>query len=300
MTPSYNQAGFIEETIRSVLLQSYRNVEYIIMDGGSTDGSVDIIEKYAPWISYWESKPDRGQSHAINKGLEHASGSILAWINSDDCYPASALAKVAKHFLAHPEIDLTYGRCALMNENSVPVGERVGSIGSYSDVLDLWDVWWSSHNFVQPEVFWTRRIADRAGPVREDFYWVMDYEYWVRMFRAGAKVSFLDAELARFRLHADQKSTQPHLTEREFLSAVRPYIFAQDNLLSRAKRAELKGKWAYSAVFLEEVRTSLAGSESRLRRWWRLAQLPLRYPQLLLSRGFQERLRATLFAQQRG
>jgi len=96
VTPSFNQAEFIEETIRSVLLQGYPNLEYIVIDGGSTDGSVEVIEKYSPWLTYWCSEPDRGQSHAINKGFERATGEILGWINSDDILYSGALQAAAE------------------------------------------------------------------------------------------------------------------------------------------------------------------------------------------------------------
>jgi len=94
ITPSFNQGNYIEETIRSVLLQDYPNLEYIVIDGGSTDGTLEIIKKYEPWITYWESAPDRGQSHAINKGIQKASGDWIAWLNSDDIYLENALTKI--------------------------------------------------------------------------------------------------------------------------------------------------------------------------------------------------------------
>ena len=117
VTPSYNQGQFIEETIRSVLLQGYPNLEYIIIDGGSTDNSVEIIKKYSPWLTYWVSERDRGQSHAINKGFEHASGDILGWLNSDDMLAMGSLRRVAE-ISVETGCDVLSGACAMIDENA--------------------------------------------------------------------------------------------------------------------------------------------------------------------------------------
>jgi glycosyltransferase involved in cell wall biosynthesis len=295
VTPSYNQSQFIEETIRSVLLQGYQNLEYIIVDGGSTDQSVEIIKQYEPWLAHWVSEKDRGQGHAINKGLQRATGDIIAYLNSDDHYIEGALSRVANYFNCHPEVDLIHGRCRVVDELGAKVGSRTGAITRYDEVLDLWDVWWAKRNFVQPEVFWTRRIADKIGPFREDLYWVMDYDYWLRILRAGGKVGFIDAELASFRRYPNQKSTQPEQTASELLQVVRPYIFAHDVSLSWLKRVELRGKWIFNTAFLKEVEASQQAGEGRSQRWLRLANLTLHYPQLIAARGFRKRLLGAIF-----
>jgi glycosyltransferase involved in cell wall biosynthesis len=290
VTPSFNQGRFIEETIRSVLLQGYPNLEYIIIDGGSTDESLEIIARYEPWLTYWVSEKDRGQTHAINKGLRRSTGDILAWLNSDDYYLEGIFQQVAWHFLCHPEVDLIHGRCRVVNERGIKVGDRAGSITRYDEILDLWDVWWNERNFVQPEVFWTKRIANKIGQFREDLFWVMDYEYWLRILRAGGRVGFIDAELASFRCHPNQKSTQPERTASELLQVVRPYIFTHDDLLSRRTRLELRGKWIFNTAFLREVEASQRAGERRSQRWLRLGRLTARYPELLAARRFRERL----------
>jgi glycosyltransferase involved in cell wall biosynthesis len=290
ITPSFNQAPFIEQTITSVLGQNYPNLEYIIIDGGSTDGSVEIIRKYESRLAYWVSEKDRGQSHAINKGFERATGEILAYLNSDDLYVEGALARVAERFNRDPDIDLLHGRCRVVDVHGVKIGERVGSITQYDEILDLWDVWWANRNFVEPEVFWRKRIADKIGPFREDLFWVMDYEYWLRILHAGGRFGFLDAELAAFRLHPNQKSTQPERTAEELLNVVRPYIFCRDDLLSWSKRIELKGKWTFHAKFLKEIEHSLRRNERRWQRWIRLAWFTAQHPQVLAARSFRERL----------
>src|SRR5262245_9613026 len=235
ITPSFNQAAFLEQTIASVLGQDYSNLEYIIIDGGSTDGSVNIIRRYEQHLAYWVSEKDRGQTHAINKGLQRATGDIIAYLNSDDYYLPGSFARVASYFRAHPEVDLLHGRCRSVDVSGKKIGERFGSIASFAEILDLWDVWWQKRNFVQPEVFWTKRITDKVGLFREDLYWVMDYEYWARILRAGGRVGRLDAELACFRFHPEQKSTRPERTSEELLNVVQAWIWDKGSPLSAAE-----------------------------------------------------------------
>jgi glycosyltransferase involved in cell wall biosynthesis len=294
ITPSLNQAAYLEQTISSVLDQGYPNLEYIIIDGGSTDGSVEVIRKFANRIAYWVSEKDRGQAHAINKGMQRATGDIIAYLNSDDYYLEGALARAAEHFVCHPEVDLFHGRCRVVDEHGCTIGDRAGSITRYEEILDLWDVWWNKRNFVQPEVFWTKRITDKIGLFREDLYWVMDYEYWLRILGAGGRVGFIDAELAAFRLQPNQKSTQPERTSEELLHVVRPYIFSKDCSVSRSKRIELKGKWIFNARFLKEVKHSLQRGEKRQQRWLRLAWFSIRHPSVFAARSFRGRVLGSL------
>jgi len=135
VTPSYNQAPFLEETIRSVLLQGYPNLEYIIIDGGSTDGSVDIIKKYEPWLSYWESEKDRGQSHAINKGWKISSGAFLSWINSDDVLKPQSLFRVMEQFENHASAGLIYGDNERIDENGQILSVKKGKKIDLPDML---------------------------------------------------------------------------------------------------------------------------------------------------------------------
>jgi len=294
ITPSYNQAAYLEQTIASVLDQGYPNLEYIIIDGGSTDGSVEIIRKFEDRIAYWVSEKDRGQAHAINKGIQRATGDIIAYLNSDDYYLDGTLARVADWFSRHPNVDLLHGRCRVVDQDGMKVGERTGSITRYDEILDLWDVWWNTRNFVQPEVFWTKRIGDKIGPFREDLFWVMDYDYWLRILGAGGRVGFIDAELAAFRLQPNQKSIQPERTAEELLQVVRPHIFNKDCPVSRWKRFELKKKWIFNAGFLKEVEHSLRRGEKRWRRLLRLAWFSIRHPSVFAVRSFRGRLLDTL------
>lgn len=294
VTPSFNQGHFIEETIRSILLQGYPNLEYIVIDGGSTDDTAEILRKYEPHLAHWVSEKDRGQSHAINKGMARATGDIRAYLNSDDIYLEGALARIAESAIRQPGVDLIHGRCRISDENGNKVGERVGSIAAFHEIVDLWHVWWKQRNFVQPEVFWTGRIADKVGPFREDLYWVMDFDYWLRILDAGGQVAFIDAELAMFRRQPAQKSTQPARTAAELRGVVKPYIFAAENGERLPNRAQLQAHWLFDAVFRKEAQRSVDLDEGRMRRWTRLAGVVLRHPQIMSLPSFREHVWSTV------
>lgn len=290
VTPSFNQAGFIEQTISSVLGQGYPNLEYIIIDGGSTDGTADLIRKYETHLAYWVSEKDGGQSNAINKGLKRATGDIIAYINSDDYYLDGAFERVANAYRDNPGVDLWHGRCRIVDQYGAKVDERIGSIKRYDEILDLWDVWWKRRNFVQPEVFWTKRIGEKVGPFREDLHLVMDYEYWLRILSAGGTAGFIDAEVAAFRLQPNQKSTQPARTAEELLQVVQPHIFGPGGGLTLQKRLALQAKWIYHAQFLKEVEQSLDRDEGRWRRLLRLAWFSAINPRVVMAPDFWERV----------
>lgn len=290
MTPSYNQAEYIEETIRSILMQGYPNLEYIIIDGGSTDHTCDIIRKYEGHLSYWVSERDRGQTHAINKGFERATGEIRAYLNSDDYYLPGTLHRVARYAMEHPEIDLIHGQCRRVDVAGVTVDQQFASISRYEEIVDLWNVWWGRRQFVQPEVFWTKRIADRIGPFREELRYVMDYEYWTRMLFAEAQVGSIDAELSCFRLQPAQKSGQSSQVAQELLDVVRPMIWNRQSPLPWMQRMELQGAWLFDASFRREALKSVNQGDSRFRRWCKLGWLTLTQPQLFAASGFRKHL----------
>ena len=209
VTPSYQQGQFIRETIDSVLAQGYPNLEFIIIDGGSTDDTVEIVSGYAERISHFVSEADRGQSHAINKGFGLATGEILCWLNSDDQLAPDALATVALAFRVHAP-DMVAGICEVY-EGEQLVHRHLTSCADgplpLSELLDLDRGWNAGQFFYQPEVFFSRSLWDKAGGyVREDVHFSMDYELWCRFALHKARLKVLGSPLARFRSHSGQKT----------------------------------------------------------------------------------------------
>ncbi len=196
ITPSYNQAQYIEQTILSVLNQGYKDFEYIIIDGGSTDGSVEIIKKYEKHLKYWVSEKDNGQSHALNKGFALATGDIVCWLNSDDLFEANALKRVAAFFRENEDVNFLQGQVVNFSTNSQEVikAQRLNDIEMVKRVA-----------LHQPGVFWKREILNTTGHIDESLYYCMDYDLWMR-FYFNYKIGYIDEPLARFRIHDSSKT----------------------------------------------------------------------------------------------
>ena len=199
VTPSYQQGPFIEETIRSVLLQGYPNLEYIVIDGGSTDESIAILRKYEKWIAHWVSERDKGQSEAINKGFAQATGEIFAWLNSDDVYERGAIPLIAKYFANNAETSLVYGNGWYVDEQ----GRKTRPchwIKPYKRPLFF------TTNFVlQPSAFWRRSVWEITGGLDSDLHWAMDWE-WLLRATALAQPHYLRIDLARWRFRPGIKT----------------------------------------------------------------------------------------------
>lgn len=198
VTPSYNQGQFIEETIRSVLLQGYPNLEYIVIDGGSTDNSVEIIKKYEPWLTYWASEPDRGQSHAINKGLARATGIIFNWINSDDLLMPRALEIVATALTDH---DVVAGACVNFGEDIEDIVITPTDLSPRNMILRRDKV-----VFQQPSQWLRRDYVSTCGGIDEHFHYAFDWDLMLRYLGLYPRVSYIQDPIARFRLHRDSKT----------------------------------------------------------------------------------------------
>jgi len=175
ITPSYNQGAFIEETINSVLNQDYPNIEYIIIDGGSTDNTLNIIKSYEDQISYWHSGPDSGQSSAINKGFIRSSGDIIAWLNSDDLYLPGAVSEIVRTFHDNSDAVVVSGTCNITDENGILKSQKSPFIFDTENLLRTGKV------PGQPAVFMKREILNTVGLLQENLHFVLDWEYWLRI-----------------------------------------------------------------------------------------------------------------------
>jgi glycosyltransferase involved in cell wall biosynthesis len=218
VTPSFNQGRFIEETMRSVLLQGYPNLEYVVIDGGSTDESVEVIKRYSPWLSYWVSEKDRGQSHAINKGMSHATSDIVAWLNSDDLYLPSALFRVATAW-DKKQTHWLVGKIKAGESIDSPEVKtlRLSSSQTFLEIAAFWLVRERNlRSYTQPEVFMSRQAWQAVGGVCEKLFHAMDNHLWAKLSAVGYVPVYLPEEIAFFRVHKLQKTQQP--SNAEYLS----------------------------------------------------------------------------------
>jgi glycosyltransferase involved in cell wall biosynthesis len=214
VTPSFNQGQFIEETIRSVLLQGYPDLEYIIIDGASTDNSVDIIKKYEPWLTYWVSEKDNGQADAINKGIERATGEIFNWINSDDTILPGSLAVVGNWFVEHPDAHVAFGSFDYVNADGT-FHKRV--IPDYKDIEQIVEYWRLDRGLTQQAMFMRTKAVRHVGPLDTTLRYNMDYELQVRLIKRFSFQRMSEESLATYRLHEVSKSVaelKPFLRER--------------------------------------------------------------------------------------
>ena len=199
VTPSFNQAHYLEATIRSVLEQDYPQIEYIVVDGGSTDGSAEIIKRYADRLAWWVSEQDKGQTDAINKGFARATGDIFAWLNSDDVYEPGALAGAVSFLQKNPEVGLVYGDANFIDAEGRVIG-RFNAQQTSLKRLQRGGVY-----IPQQSAFWRADLWRKVGPLDPAFYFAMDYDLWVRLARV-TDIRYTPQLWANFRLHGDAKT----------------------------------------------------------------------------------------------
>ena len=198
ITPSYNQAQYLEQTIRSVLEQDYPRIEYIVIDGASTDGSVDLIRKYQDRLAFWVSEKDSGQAEAINKGFTRATGEIVAWINSDDFYFPNAIASAVRMFEKHPEAGLVYGDTVAVDEKGEFIHFPKYAQWGLEDLLTF--------NIIgQPAVFMRRDVLLKAGFLDPSFHFLLDHQLWIRM-ASHAPMVYVPERWAAGRFHESAKN----------------------------------------------------------------------------------------------
>lgn len=255
VTPSFNQGRFLERTIESVLSQGYENLEYLVIDGGSTDGSVDIIKRYHDRLHYWVSEPDGGQADAIAKGFARSTGEIMGWLNSDDLLLPGALATVAQTFSRSRDIQMTYGDIVVVNEWNQMQRIRIQTPARFETLF------YGGQIINQETVFWTRDLFNRAGGLNRQLQYALDYDLWTRMSRVTMP-HYIPRILAAFRQHPSQKTRHMDRYQHE-------KRLVQDQLRTRlgesAASFAVKSRWWRTRVGLYQ--TSL-----KLTRWYQMRQ----------------------------
>ena len=264
ITPSFNQGAYIEETIDSVLSQQYPGLEYIIIDGGSTDNTVEIIRKYERHLKYWVSEKDRGQANAINKGLKHCTGELFNWLNSDDWLEAGSLNKIARAF-RDPSIDLVAGK---VNNFSATSAEVVANANLSAEGLICWrpDV-----QFIQPGVWMRREQVLQCGGIDERFHYSFDWDLLIRYCCLFPKVAYLDDLLVHFRLHEKSKtvSSVQRFAREEHLIIEKLYELSRFAALHRVCL------WKMNRTFWTELLQETGNTPNRS-KYWKISHI-LRY-----------------------
>ena len=250
VTPCLNQAEFLERTILSVLNQDYPNLEYIVIDGGSTDGSTEIIRKYKKYLAYCVSEPDGGQADALNKGYGRSTGAILGWQNSDDVYLSGAFHSVINTFRQLPDADLVFGNIHFIDDDDEKCGELRFTPFRRSSLI------YEGTMLSNQGAFWTRELFQRAGPLDSSLTFSMDYEFYLRASAHG-KLVFTRRFLGAFRLQRESKSAtisgigrSEHLTILRGIGIPEPssVVFRGRRLLSLLRRMchyAAQGDWTY-------------------------------------------------------
>ena len=210
ITPSYNQGQYIERTIRSILDQRYPNLEYLIIDGGSTDVTIDILKQYAPRLK-WISEKDEGQADAINKGIRLATGDIIAYLNSDDVYEPGTLDSVARFFAEHPDAMWLTGKCRIIDEQDREIRRMITAYKNFLLRHYSYGMLLVTNPISQPATFWRRKLLPEFGLFDKNEHLVMDYEYWLRIGRRN-RPGILDEYLAQFRVHGGAKTVSTNFS----------------------------------------------------------------------------------------
>lgn len=198
VTPSYNQGQFIERTLQSVASQTGAEIEHVVFDGGSADNTVEVLRNFSPPVR-WVSKKDKGQTDAVNQGIRATDGEIIGWLNSDDIYYPGAVARVVEYFARHPEIDVVYGMA-----DHIDLDDK--AFESYP--TESWDFERLQETcfICQPALFFRRRVVEQHGLLDESLNYCMDYEFWLRLGKAGGRFGYLEEKLAGSRLYAENKT----------------------------------------------------------------------------------------------
>jgi len=245
ITPSYNQADYLEDTIKSVLAQDYPAIEYLIIDGGSTDGSVDIIRKYKSELEWWISEPDEGQAAAINKGMMRAKGEIVAWLNSDDLYLPGAVSRAVAEFQSQPQLGLVFGNAVTIDADGCPIRELIFPDWQLEDLIGF-------RIICQPAVFMARELYEQVAGLDLNYHFMLDHHLWIRI-ASLAPIQHIPSMLAAARHHEAAKNvSQAAAFGRESLEILE-WMKTQPDLaafVAANKRQVLAGAYRLNARYL--------------------------------------------------
>jgi glycosyltransferase involved in cell wall biosynthesis len=223
--PVFNGERFLTETLASLNEQG-DDVRWWMQDGASKDRTMEIAQRFVRPCDKIVSEPDTGQPEALNRAFQQMGGEIIGFLNADDVLLPGTARRVLDYFATHPDVDLVCGEVEWIDEHSTVTGHHAGRIDSLAEVLDIYGVWWGNRQWVQPEVFFRRSLWEKAGPFDTTWNLVFDYEFWVRCFRAGARVAHLSERFTRFRIHGAQKSAAATKAADEIRAVVRKHLDA--------------------------------------------------------------------------
>jgi len=277
--PVFKAEQFLPATLASLNAQGDR-LRWWLQDGASPDRTAAIARAMARPGDTVVSEPDGGQTDALNRAMAKMGGDIIGFINGDDLLAEHAAERVLDFFAEHPEIDLVYGSVDWIDEHGALTGTHTGRIESLAEVLDIYGVWWGARQWVQPEVFFRRALWEKVGGFDTSYHLAFDYDFWVRCFRAGARVAHLPATLTSFRRHAAQKSTAAEKAADEIRTILQKNLAARPPL-NPLHRWKIQAQLGYD-LFQSGQSGARGGFPANL----------LRHPHWLLSPHARQRVRA--------